>query len=1428
MKQFSLLLIIFLSFIHNSFSQDCYKAVWAKDFGGNSDYIGIVDADRRPDGKFVICGSYSTAPLTLGTTTLPATYGYNYYLAVHDSSGNFYNAEIIGSGGTIQAIHVGSDASVYVTGYWTGSPVIGNVTLPGASRNRVFVAKFDANLQFKWVRYSDWMSADCKPFDVSSDLQGNVYICGDYEDNAFRIGDFVTQNLGGWNMWSNDAFILKFDSLGATQYLLNIGAPGDEAALTITADSTGNFYVSGTSSKNTYGWLKFGDSFGLPASTADHSTFIARYNGATGQLLWARMYGGSFALERMYVYDACLAENNNLILTGTLNGTVSVPPHTYTASDQNAFVGKFDENGDNLWLHQIGGQNTSEYGYFCFYNKGRVSASGRLFSNQPYCGNFPLYSTMSGGGFDAYNALFNTDGSLIFARGNDGGSFSDYYPAKALIDDAGNQLYWATYKATQTWYPITKINNSSFNKNVLVKFENFNPAPVFTVSAGPDKSTTCGVNVQLTASTSPSTMPWGWYPNLGFSSNGSKTPYVQPGAPSTYVFYATYQGCVLQDTVFVDVTNYNNFTIGAGLDPLLCRGDSVQLNVTSNQTGLTYSWLPTSNINTATSQNPWVKPKFPMNYVVTASLGNCKAMDTVYVDLRNKPYIYLPKQDLYYANWYRYHLCEGHELEINMGDPANTYTVLPQSQMLLSNVNNNLITLNALMPGGPLYVNAVNPAGCTASDSVNVLVHYNQPAPTILGTSPDRTACPGDSIRSILWLTNSIQYNFQFSWYGGWQIDSLNGQGWQDISYYDKVYEGTLYSVGNPTSTYYNRLDIRTVDSGMDGFRFRAYVNDYCSPRQYSNPWTLHIGPKLTTQPVASKTFCEGVSDSISVNSSSANVSYQWEILQNGTYVPVVNQPGVIGSNGRFLALYNTQVSFDSVFVRCALTGCNALAPVYSNPSLIRVVPHPAVIWQTAYDSICPGTADSLIVKPNSSLFTLNWYKDNVAITANNGQMQGYNTNKLRFTPVMANQAGVDYKLKMTNQQCGFTGWSDTTGFLVKPTPTVTWPGNMITACINGTPIGLFGGLPAGGTYSGPGVNASLFDPVIAGPGAHTLTYTVAGSSPGCNASALKSAWVQDPPVVNWGGGNMTFCINSIQYQLTGGTPAFGTYSGPGVSGTWFHPATAGPGVHTITYTYLNPSTGCSNTSTRQFTVNAANVSWPGGPMNTCQNTGPVTLSGGSPAGGTYSGTGVGSGVFNPNVSGPGTFTLTYSWFDAGLGCNGVATRSITVSAAPIVNWPGGQVSLCLDDPAVPLNGASPAGGMYTGPGVTAGTFSPSVSGPGFHTLNYTYTDPGSGCSAAASRTYFVDLCTGLTEITGAEIKLTYLDGWFDVHLPKDYPHTLQLRICNTLGQELYTGIVPGTAGIHRIDAGFIPSGPVYIQISGAETGFSKGMIILH
>ncbi|MCK9613654.1 MAG: PKD domain-containing protein [Bacteroidales bacterium] len=56
-------------------------------------------------------------------------------------------------------------------------------------------------------------------------------------------------------------------------------------------------------------------------------------------------------------------------------------------------------------------------------------------------------------------------------------------------------------------------------------------------------------------------------------------------------------------------------------------------------------------------------------------------------------------------------------------------------------------------------------------------------------------------------------------------------------------------------------------------------------------------------------------------------------------------------------------------------------------------------------------------------------------------------------------------------------------------------------------------------------------------------------------------------------------CVNFAPFQLTGGGPAGGNYSGPGVNGNMFDPALAGVGTHQITYTYTDPNTGCTDSA---------------------------------------------------------------------------------------------------------------------------------------------------------------------------------------------------------------------------------------------------------
>ena len=107
------------------------------------------------------------------------------------------------------------------------------------------------------------------------------------------------------------------------------------------------------------------------------------------------------------------------------------------------------------------------------------------------------------------------------------------------------------------------------------------------------------------------------------------------------------------------------------------------------------------------------------------------------------------------------------------------------------------------------------------------------------------------------------------------------------------------------------------------------------------------------------------------------------------------------------------------------------------------------------------------------------------------------------------------------------------------------------------------------------------------------------------------------------------------------------------------------------------------------ITVNAGTYS----PV--CANASSVALSG-TPAGGTFSGTGVSGNSFNPSV-GPGTYTINYSYTDISSGCTGSNSTTIVVNPVPSVNA-GTYSALCANAAAITLTG-TPAGGTFSGTG---------------------------------------------------------------------------------------------------------------------------------
>lgn len=300
--------------------------------------------------------------------------------------------------------------------------------------------------------------------------------------------------------------------------------------------------------------------------------------------------------------------------------------------------------------------------------------------------------------------------------------------------------------------------------------------------------------------------------------------------------------------------------------------------------------------------------------------------------------------------------------------------------------------------------------------------------------------------------------------------------------------------------------------------------------------------------------------------------------------------------------------------------------------------------------------------------------------------------------------------------------------------------------CIDAAPITLTTGSPGGGTYSGTGVAAGMFNPGTAGVGTHTITYTFSDGF--CTNSASQTITVNPLPAVTIGGLLAQQCDTDPPYTITGfPTEAAGTFIGNGITdngnGTAiFNPGTSGLGIHNIIYTYT-AATGCSNSNLQKARV-GTELFMNGLASNYCANN-PATSFTYTPANSVnplnrVSGPGItdnlnGTATFNPAAATVGNNTIRYTFWDD-IGCENIITRSVFVSDAPVADFSGFNATsrYCFGSGDVLLTGNHP-GGSFTGPagciadnGNGTATFRPSVLTEGIYSISYTYAN-SAGCT---------------------------------------------------------------------------------------------------
>jgi large repetitive protein len=205
---------------------------------------------------------------------------------------------------------------------------------------------------------------------------------------------------------------------------------------------------------------------------------------------------------------------------------------------------------------------------------------------------------------------------------------------------------------------------------------------------------------------------------------------------------------------------------------------------------------------------------------------------------------------------------------------------------------------------------------------------------------------------------------------------------------------------------------------------------------------------------------------------------------------------------------------------------------------------------------------------------------------------------------------------------------------------------------------------------------SSTTNPVVTATPSTTTTYQVTGFSPeGCTDIASIGVTVFSLPDLS-AGEDVTYCDNFGEVSLylnEGLNPTTGSWSGPGVVDGNFNPATAGIGIHTITYVVADPITNCENSDILLITVKSPPAIDFQMPDRICKDI-PLTMINTTPdfPGNTLSflwnfGNGSTSNDQNPTITfdSPGDFTVTLSGSTSPDNCFAETSKTIQVVDPP-------------------------------------------------------------------------------------------------------------------------------------------------------------------
>ncbi len=436
---------------------------WAKRVGGTGLDLGrsiITDASGNvyTTGIFGDATDFDPGP---GTFNLTPAGGWDIFISKLDALGNFVWAKQLGgifndSGNSIATDFSGN---IYITGNFEGiadfDPGISVFNLSSAGLSDIFIVKLDSMGDFIWAISMEGVS-DGIGYSITAEASGSVYITGYFQG----VFDF-DPGVGVYNLSSAgdfDIFISKLDDSGNFVWAKRIGGMNNDAGYSITTDSSGNVYTTG-SFRNTVDFDPGSGSFNL-TSAGSTDIFISKLD-LSGNFVWAKKMGGTdIDVCGSIITDA----SGNVYTTGSFQGNADFDPGPSTfnltsAGQEDIFISKLDPFGNFVWAKRIGGISFEVGRSITTDISGNLYTTGRFMGTADFDPGIGAYNLSSAGDFDIFISKLDALGNFVWAKKMGGLGKDDGF--SIATDTLGNLYTTGTFNGTVDFNPDAGVFNLS-------------------------------------------------------------------------------------------------------------------------------------------------------------------------------------------------------------------------------------------------------------------------------------------------------------------------------------------------------------------------------------------------------------------------------------------------------------------------------------------------------------------------------------------------------------------------------------------------------------------------------------------------------------------------------------------------------------------------------------------------------------------------------------------------------------------------------------------------------------------------------------------------------------------------------------------------------------------------------------------------------